>query len=349
MLLAKYINMAILRTGFIYLCGVVCLLSGIELLEKYMMLPFSLSYTMWLSMWLLSLPTYLVMFLPVSYFASLVHNHIHWADTQQSLVFSAVGWSYNRRWKSIAKHALMVVGLMLLLGSFAAPWCRQYEQVLLKEAINKPWKWQLSPGHFGHINLGSKKMLAYQFDDKDDARIFLIPPDQEQSLTWLHVRDLTIAGSHQANLLLHDGQSVSIQDEQVVSTLDFGEMSMPIMPMSMHFLNVNDELRDSYYLLTVGSKDQQALLLWRLNSLLFLLGLVWAGSMLLSEKHCRIYPRTTAIVGCYVYVTYFFALMWAKTLAVSYEYGWYYLLAHLYVVVLSYLLVYVSGKLEALK
>ena len=126
-------------------------------------------------------------------------------------------------------------------------------------------------------------------------------------------------------------------------------MSMPIMPMSMHFLNVNDELRDSYYLLTVGSKDQQALLLWRLNSLLFLLGLVWAGSMLLSEKHCRIYPRTTAIVGCYVYVTYFFALMWAKTLAVSYEYGWYYLLAHLYVVVLSYLLVYVSGKLEALK
>ncbi len=349
MLLAKYINMAILRTGFIYLWGPVWLLSSVELLEKYMVLPFSLGYGMWFTLWLLSLPTYLVMFVPVSYFASLVHNHIHWADTQQSLVFSAIGWSYRSRWWSIAQHALLLVLVTFCLSSFTAPWCRQYEQVLLKQAINKPWKWQLKPGYFGHINLGSKKMLAYQFDDKDNARIFLIPPDQEQQLSWLHVRDLTVAGSQSPSLFLHEGQSVSLQDEQALATLDFSEMSMPIMPMSMHFLSMDDEIRDSYYLLTVGSGDQQALLMWRINTMLFCLGLVWVGYKLLDERNCRIWPRITVVTSAFVYVTYFFALMWAKSLAVSFEYGWYYLLAHGYVLVISYVLVYFAGRLEEVK
>ncbi len=311
-----------------------------------MVLPLDLSYGLWAQLWALSLPTYIVMVLPACYFASVVYNHIQWANTQQSLVFSAIGWSYDQRWLSICQHSLLILIALFMLQGFLEPWSRQYESMLLKDAIAKPWTWHLAPGYFGHVQLGDKKMLAYKFDDKQDMRVFLIPPDQDDKLHWFYVNDFGVNGGIYPSLDLQQGQSVMVSDSKVLTTMDFSQVEMPIVASSINFLSNNEQFVDTFSLLSNMDFTRFSILLWRFNIVLFFMGLLLSCYILLTDVHCRQYAKRIAVVMCFVYVTYFFAIMWAKAAVVSYAYIWCYLLAHAYVLGISLLLATAAGAME---
>ena len=344
MLLANYLTMRIYKYMNMYLLWSVFLFSAVELIEKVFRIPMHLNTSMYLTLWLLSVPSYITLLLPACYFISLVVNHVYWASTQQTLMFLVLGWSDRSKWFAILKQCVVVVLLLFFAQDFLAPWSRQFEQTLLQEVFSRSWTWRLRPGFFTEIAVGDESMLAYTFKQDNEPKVFVVPTSVSDKLQWSLVEGLYVEGGVQPALVFSQGQTGVMDQKHLQTLLSYSSMQLPVQVRSGLF-TVNDvSLHDSKALLKTSQPQDIACVWWRVNTLLFTVGLCCIACKMLTIDACRYHVKRTMTILGFLYITYFLALMWARSLFdVNPSILWY-AIAHGYAICMVYVGRWITNK-----
>lgn len=318
MIFYRYVNSQIINYTSRFLCVLAGLFAFVETVEKMLIFPRSLSLIGMLKLWLLASPMYIALLFPVCYLSSLVYHHTNWANQQELLAFSTLGWDDRLRWRGVVMHALWMVCLVSVLQGFITPWSRQYERHYLESLLADSWQPVLNRGHFNHVHVSGRDMIWF-YPKKNDAKpvVFMAVPDRDKVSVMLLDR-LEIRGGLQPSLLLENGNQYYFDKERLTASLKFARMIQP-WSMISRVLKGDLFLMDYTQLLDHGDKAGHLEFTWRMHTALMVGVLAIVAAMVMDYATCRWHSKHLIVEMVFLYVLYFFLLSMAKTQGALYE------------------------------
>ena len=352
--LSEYLSSNLLQRTANNLLLCIAFPSILEALERQVSMPLAMTLSTNASLWVLSWPFYVSLFLPGCFFAAIISQLLTYTKSNEYQMFIAVGWSGSARGKLMLTHASILCIFLLGINGWLLPLAQSTQTGIIKNILEEHSVPKFIPNQFNTFKAGSKTYLVFPFQKSGKIKkAYLIEEAGEQDMekeqsTIYAIENMIFSKDPQPELHLHNGSTYLFKDHVLRQKMGFDVMQMPITlkAKKMYRDNTEIDLQTATSLWQNKGSLEKSALWWRINQAVAVLVLTIVAIALTPLYLCQQRPRALMLEAVFIYLTYFAGLLLAKTQAGLYAEGaiFYYLSAHTGVLLITALFMYGNSR-----